>query len=80
MAASRIGIRSWQELAAIHVRLKHRAQRQVYHKNQYHKLGVYHHLLTMAAKALAISRVVIMELCWHLTLSEGRNTTGYNLQ
>lgn len=69
MAASRrIGIRSWQELAAIFVRLDHRAQRQIYHKNQYHKLLVYHHLLTTAAEALVVSRVTVMELYWHLTL------------
>lgn len=69
MAASRrIGIQSWQELGAIFVRLKHRAQRQFYHKNQYHKLLVCHHLLTTAAKALVVSRVTIMEPYWHQTL------------
>lgn len=41
-------------LAAILVRLKHRARRQSYNKNQYHKLSVCHHLLTTAARTLVI--------------------------
>lgn len=46
VAASRTGIRSWPEPAAIFVRW------QIYHKNQSHKLFVCHHLLNLAAKAL----------------------------
>lgn len=45
---------SRQKLAAVLVRLKHRARRQSYDKNQYHKLSVCHHLLTTAAKTLVI--------------------------
>lgn len=52
VAASRkITIQTWQKLADIFVRVKHRAQRQIYQKNQYHELLDCHYLLITAARA-----------------------------
>lgn len=52
MGASRkITIQTWQKLADIFVRVKHRAQRQIYHKNQYHELLGCQCLFIMATRA-----------------------------
>lgn len=81
VAASRkITIQTWQKLADIFVRVKHRAQRQIYHKNQYHKLLGCHCLFIMAARA-TISPELLSCSCtgtWHYP--KGEIFAGYNSQ
>lgn len=81
VAASRkIGIQTWQELADIFVRVKHRAQRQIYHKNQYHELLGCHCLLIMAAKATPPPELLLWSCTgtWHFP--KGEIFKGYNSQ
>lgn len=81
VAASRkITIQTWQKLADIFVRVKHRAQRQIYQKNRYHELLGCHCLLIMAARA-TLSPELLSWSCtgtWHYP--EGEIFTGYNSQ